>query len=62
MNQSINWSFQKETKMSKANQTSDSVNADIQRAGQAPVDVRKAAPINGSKNGSAEPPTSCSTR
>jgi hypothetical protein len=48
--------------MSKANQTSDSVNADIQRAGQAPVDVRKAAPINGSKNGSTEPPTSGSTR
>lgn len=48
--------------MSKANQTSDSVNADIQRAGQAPVDVRKAAPINGGKSGSAEPPTSGSTR
>lgn len=48
--------------MNKARQTSDAENAAIQRAGQAPVDVRKAAPINGGKSGSAEPPTSGSTR
>lgn len=48
--------------MNKARQTSDAENADIQRAGQAGVEVRKAAPINGGKSGSAEPPTSGSTR
>ena len=48
--------------MDKAKQTSDAVNASIQKAGQAPVDVRKAAPITGSKSGSATPPTSGSTR
>jgi len=48
--------------MNKNNQTSDSVNAEIQRAGQAPVDVRKAAPINGGKSGSAEPSTTTHTR
>ncbi len=47
--------------MSKERQTSDSVNAEIQRAGQAPCDVRKAAPINGS-NPVKVPPTSGSTR
>lgn len=48
--------------MDKAKQTSDAINASIQKAGQAPVDVRKAAPINGGKSGSATPPTSGSTR
>ena len=47
--------------MNKARQTSDAENADIQRAGQAPVDVRKAAPINGSSPVKV-PPTSGSTR
>lgn len=46
----------------KEKQCSDAVNASIQKAGQAGVDVRKAAPINGGKSGSAEPPTSGSTR
>lgn len=48
--------------MSKANQTSDSVNAEIQRAGQAPVDVRKAPAIESWKNGTAKPPVTGSTR
>lgn len=48
--------------MNKNNQTSDSVNADIQRAGQAPVDVRKAAPIQGWKSGQATPPKDEYTR
>lgn len=47
--------------MDKAKQTSDAINASIQNAGQAPVDVRKAAPINGS-NPVKVPPTSGSTR
>lgn len=48
--------------MNKNNQTSDSVNAEIQRAGQAPVDVRKAAAIQGSKNSSTVPPKTEGTR
>ncbi len=47
--------------MDKAKQTSDAVNASIQKAGQAGVEVRKAAPINGS-NPIKVPPTSGSTR
>jgi len=47
--------------MDKAKQTSDAVNASIQKAGQAGVDVRKAAPINGSSPVKV-PPTSGSTR
>ena len=48
--------------MNKARQTSDAENADIQRAGQAGVEVRKAAPINGGKSGSAVPPKGEGTR
>lgn len=46
----------------KEKQCADGVNASIQKAGQAPVDVRKAAPINGGKSGSAVPPTNSHTR
>jgi len=48
--------------MNKARQTSDAENADIQRAGPAPVDVRKAPAIEGWKNGTAKPPVTGSTR
>lgn len=48
--------------MSKEKQTSDAINAGIQKAGQAGVEVKKAAPINGHKSGSAVPPTNVSTR
>lgn len=48
--------------MSKEKQTSDSENSSIQKVGQAGVDVRKAAPINGHKSGSAVPPTNSHTR
>jgi len=48
--------------MSKAKQTSDAVNASIQKAGQAGVDVRKAAAIQGSKNSSTVPPKTEGTR
>ena len=48
--------------MDKAKQTSDAINASIQKAGQAGVDVRKAAPINGSKSGKQVPPTNGGTR
>ena len=45
----------------KEKQCADGINASIQKAGQAGVDVRKAAPINGS-NPVKVPPTSGSTR
>ena len=48
--------------MDKAKQTSDAVNASIQKAGQAGVEVRKAAPINGGKSGSTVPPKGEGTR
>ena len=47
--------------MNKAKQTSDAVNASIQKAGQAGVEVRKAAPINGS-NPIKVPPKTEGTR
>ena len=47
--------------MDKAKQTSDAVNASIQKAGQAGVEVRKAAPINGHGKPST-PSTSTHTR
>ena len=47
--------------MDKAKQTSDAINASIQKAGQAGADVRKAAPINGHGKPST-PATSTHTR
>ena len=48
--------------MSKEKQTSDSENSSIQKVGQAGVDVRKAAPIQGWKPGNAVPPKNEGTR